>query len=264
MTTPVPASRRGGFELAPAKVELAQRVSDEKYARGDEFQHTSKLYTLSLVPASPPMKVLDIGCGTGLNAGGIAAKGHEVWGVDISPVAIERFRARGYRGEVCNLGDGLPFSEHSFDLVFSSEVIEHVADTESFLADIFRVLRPGGILVMSTPNSAFWIYRLFGLFGKTVSELQHPGHIRFFSKASLVRLVTHAGFASVEIAARHMYVVVGDSIGRRLAPWLGFAGLRPEFRFRTGTRFWHLSRFAPKASGFWADTLILTARKPAA
>ncbi len=244
--------------------ELEQRISDEKYAREVEFARTSKLFALRMVPASPPMKVLDVGCGTGVNAQAIAAKGHRVWGVDVSPVAIERFRARGYEGEVCNLNAGLPFADSSFDLVFASEIIEHVADTERFLAEIFRVLRSGGRLVMSTPNSAFWVYRLLGLLGKTVSELQHPGHLRFFSKAGLIEAMTESGFTSVEAAGRHMYFIVGDSIGRPLAPLLKPVGFRSEHRFRTGTQFWHLSRFAPKASGFWADTLILRAQKPLA
>ncbi|MCZ6721632.1 MAG: class I SAM-dependent methyltransferase, partial [Proteobacteria bacterium] len=79
-------------------VGLEQRISDAKYRRQAEFERTSKAYSLRLVPSSPPMKVLDIGCGTGVNAEALAAKGHEVSGIDISPVAIEKFRARGFDG----------------------------------------------------------------------------------------------------------------------------------------------------------------------
>ncbi|MEE9301540.1 MAG: methyltransferase domain-containing protein [Alphaproteobacteria bacterium] len=245
-------------------VGLEQRISDAKYRRQAEFERTSKAYSLRLVPSSPPMKVLDIGCGTGVNAEALAAKGHEVSGIDISPVAIEKFRARGFDGAVCNINEEIPFEDGTFDLVFGSDVIEHIIDTERALSEMNRVLRPGGQLVLSTPNSAFWVYRLLGLFGKTVSDLQHPGHVRFFSKAALADHVEKAGFVTVEIAARHMYLVMNDALGRLVAPIAGIIGLKREHRFRTGSDFWHVSRFARKASPFWADALIVTARKPGA
>jgi len=61
---------------------------------------------------------------------------------------------------------------------------------ERLVRDMERVLKAGGRLVLSTPNSAFWLYRLLGLLGYTVGELQHPKHFQFFSRRSLLRLLT--------------------------------------------------------------------------
>ena len=57
------------------------------------------------------------------------------------------------------------------------------SDTDIFLDEINRVLKRGSLL-LSTPNSTFWAYRVFSLLGKTLTEVQHPGHVRFFLKKS--------------------------------------------------------------------------------
>jgi SAM-dependent methyltransferase len=146
-------------------------------------------------------------------------------------------------------------------MVYASEVIEHCTDTASFLLNTRAVLRPGGTLLLSTPNSAFWAYRLLGLLGFAASEYQHPGHVRFFSKRSLAGFLTKAGFEIVAVSARHMYLIVGRRLGDPLEPLLRATGFQKEPRFATGDHFWQLSAFARSAGGFWADTLIISARK---
>jgi len=116
-------------------------------------------------------------------------------------------------------------------------------------------------MLLSPPNSAFWPYRILGLFGQTASEYQHPGHVRFFSKRSLAAVITEAGFEVKTLAARHMYVVLARAIGEPVASILQKVGFRKEPRFATGSYFWQLSKFSRTASGLWADTLIVEADK---
>lgn len=236
---------------------------EAKYAAGEEFPRTSKLYTLEFVPDAPPaLEVLDIGCATGANTAAMLAKGHHVRGVDISGNAITKYTARGFDGRTMDIAVGLDFPDASFDLVFCSEVIEHLVRPDGLASEIHRVLRPGGSLVLSTPNSAFWVYRLLGIAGYTLSELQHRMHLRFFSPASLTRLLRDAGFEMEHLGGRSMYMVLPDP-PRLLRPVFSALGLRREMRFRTGKSFWHLSgrtRFLP---GLVADTIIVRAAKPA-
>jgi 2-polyprenyl-3-methyl-5-hydroxy-6-metoxy-1,4-benzoquinol methylase len=245
------------------KAALEERISNRHYASNAEFERSGKVFTRRLVPDSPPLRILDVGCGTGLNAQHLAAKGHTVVGIDLSPVAIEKFRQKGFEGIVCDVEKekGVPFPSCSFDLVFASEVVEHIADTGTFLAELSRLVRPGGTLILSTPNSAFWPYRILGALGRTASEYQHPGHVRFFSRRSLAKALVAAGFVIEAFSARHIYCVCGSSPGDPLAPLLKLLGFSIEPRFATGGHFWQLGTFAKNASTFWADTFIVLARK---
>lgn len=249
--------------MADAASDQARKISDQKYADGAEFERTSKIYMRGLVPAAPPsLRVLDIGCGTGLNASQIAASGHDVVGVDVSDVAIEKFKECGFEGYVCDVIEGMPFEDNSFDLVFAAEVIEHIADTEAFLQELFRVLKPGGRLILSTLNSAFWGFRVFAVLGRTLSEVQHPGHIRFFSVKGLTAWCRNSGFTDVAASGRNIYFILGEPLGTPFGGLLRTLRFNREFRFKTKKYFWHLSRFTKNASSFWTDTQIVTARKP--
>ena len=242
---------------------LEERISDAHYRQAEEYERSSKQQMRALVPANPHCRILDVGCGTGLNASRLAKLGHTVVGIDLSPVAIEKFRERGLEGHVVDIASGpLPFPDHSFGMIYASEVIEHTVDTADFLAKLYRVLQPGGLILLSTPNSAFWPYRILGCLGQTATEYQHPGHVRFFSRRSLREAIEGAGFEVDRFSARHMYLILGSRIGDPLSSLLRACGFLKEPRFATGGHFWQLSRFAEMASPFWADTFIVVARRP--
>jgi SAM-dependent methyltransferase len=140
-------------------------------------------------------------------------------------------------------------------------VIEHMTSPEVLAAEMYRVLKPGGQLVLSTPNSAFWLYRLLGLLGYTVGELQHPKHFQFFSRRSLLKLLGGAGFRPRRLLGRNMYLIL-PGLPRAfdwLPPRLGF---KREVRFRTGRHFWHLSHKSRLLNPLFADCLIVVMDKP--
>ena len=234
---------------------------DQKYTKSREVPRTSKQFTVDCVPADKILDVLDIGCGSGANSLALAQKGHRLHGVDISEVAIEQYCRHGFDGRVADIKSGLDYPDASFDLAFCSEVIEHMTSPEILASEISRILKPGGQLVLSTPNSAFWLYRLLGLFGYTVSELQHPKHFQFFSRRSLIKLLETKGLRAKQVLGRNMYLILPDlpQPFDRILPPLGF---RRETRFRTGTQFWHLSNRSSILNSLLADTLIVIMEKP--
>jgi 2-polyprenyl-3-methyl-5-hydroxy-6-metoxy-1,4-benzoquinol methylase len=241
--------------------EALRSFYETKYSRGEELSRSSKRYTLDCVADGGGLHALDVGCGTGLNSQAIRSKGHNVLGIDIAERAIEAYRARGLEGRVMDIEKPLLFPDESFDLVFCSEVIEHLGSPEILIREARRVLKPGGRLIVSTPNSAFWLYRVLGLLGYTVGELQHPKHFQFFSLRSLRRLLREAGLREIDALGRNMYLILPD-VPRPLRAVLEALGFQREPRFRTGTSFWHLSH----KSRFWnrllADTLILVSERP--
>lgn len=231
---------------------------DEKYARTEEIQRSSKMFTVDqLTPAG--RLVLDIGCGTGVNSERVAAAGHSVVGVDLSREAIGKYHARRFDGLVCDIEAGLPFAAGTFDAALWSEVIEHIVNPEVALREIRRVLRPGGELVLSTPNSAFWLYRVAAVVGRTVSELQHPKHLHFFSRRGLLALLRTEGFEIELATGRNMFPIVGAPQSRTIARLLVRLGFTEERRFVTGQSFWHYSWFGPRLNSLMADTLVVRA-----
>jgi SAM-dependent methyltransferase len=108
-------------------------------------------------------KVLDVGCGNGYVLSRYAAEGAEVYGVDLTPTAIalseRRFELSGLSGlfTVAN-AEELPFEDETFDCVCSMGVVHHTPDTEKAVAEIFRVVKPGGrvILMVYHRNSVLY------------------------------------------------------------------------------------------------------------
>jgi len=100
--------------------------------------------------------VLDVACGEGYGSVLLARHARRVTGADIAPAAVEHARVRyaaidnlEFRVADCA---ALPFADASFDAVVSFETIEHIAAQEAFLDEVRRVLRPGGLFVLSCPN----------------------------------------------------------------------------------------------------------------
>jgi SAM-dependent methyltransferase len=119
-------------------------------------------------------RILDVACGTGYGAALLGAVG-----VDISAEALARARNetdRLIRSDALRL----PFGA-AFDAVVSFETVEHLADPEGFVAECRRVLRPGGLLVMSTPNRELWSPRS--------SKPLQAHHVREFSRKEFLALL---------------------------------------------------------------------------
>jgi SAM-dependent methyltransferase len=105
--------------------------------------------------------VLDVGCNTGYGTLRFAPVARRVVGVDVSPRAIEAAGLRAPDGRpefVLTSGFALPFADASFDLVTSFQVLEHVPDATAFLGELARVTRPGGMVILATPNAATRLY----------------------------------------------------------------------------------------------------------
>lgn len=134
--------------------------------------------------------VLDLGCGMGHVAEKIQPKVKGYMGIDIAKERIKQCKQRLKSEKFFFFtadASKLPFSEAYFDVVIASEIIEHIPDTNLFLQSIRRVLKKGGILIISTPCSFFFEHNLQLLY-------QHE-HLYVFTPRKLTRILKENGFS---------------------------------------------------------------------
>jgi SAM-dependent methyltransferase len=170
--------------------------------------------------------VLEAGCGEGYGADLIAGRARRVIGLDYDESAVAHVRARYPRVEMLhgNLAT-LPLPDGAVDVVVNFQVIEHLWDQGQFVTECHRVLRPGGALLISTPNRI--------TFSPGRDTPINPFHTRELNADELADLLTSAGFRIegvygvfhgerlAELDARHGGSVIDAQIARALAdaPW---------------------------------------------
>lgn len=170
---------------------------------------------MSFVPELEEGKlvVLDAGCNTGVVSKKIIDKGHEVYGIDVSGIALEKAREKGVKTFKSSLQEKLPYKDSFFDMVFSSSVIEHLYDPEFFLRECNRVLKKDGRILLFTPNLASLPNRLRLLLGlyprNTAPVLDWPngGHIRVTTFKALKKVLERNHFRVLEQASTAVYLL---------------------------------------------------------
>lgn len=143
----------------------------------------------------PGRRVLDLGCRSGAVTMHFL-EGNDVTGVDVDPRALELAAERGVVPVRANVEEPLPFGDGTFDVVVAGELLEHVRDPADVVAEVLRVLRPGGAFVGSVPNAFRLQSRLLFLAGRPPED--DPTHLHMYS-ASQVRSLLE-GFARVELS----------------------------------------------------------------
>jgi SAM-dependent methyltransferase len=209
----------------------------------DRARRQARMLTGVLRAVPGPAVIVDIGCGDGL-ATSIAADinpGHLFVGVDWAADALRQARARGITLVRASVdGTYLPIASAAADVVIMSELIEHLVDTDSALEQAWRVLKPGGSLLLSTPNLAAWYNRgllalgvqpvfsevsLRGVFGRPGSQV--AGHLHMFTRRALTGLLTARGFGSITVrgARYHDVPVPLRPLDRAFCAWPSAASI---------------------------------------
>jgi 2-polyprenyl-3-methyl-5-hydroxy-6-metoxy-1,4-benzoquinol methylase len=140
-------------------------------------------------------QLLDVGCGSATLLGLMKQRGFEVRGFDSSEEAAQI--AKSENGVDVTVGNRLQdagFADGSFDLVTLFHVMEHVTDPRSVLAEVRRLLKPSGRLVLQVPNIESW---QFSFFGVRWYGLDVPRHVVNYSNRAMQKLLAESGFKVV-------------------------------------------------------------------
>jgi SAM-dependent methyltransferase len=178
--------------------------------------------TLGLPPAA---RVLDAPCGgSAALTLALIEKGYQAIGADLDPDAEARL---GHAFAKMDLNAATPWPEQSFDAIFSTEGIEHLENHFAFLREMCRILKPGGVLVLTTPNITalrsrvrFFGSGFFGRDGRPLNESgRHPLHHIGLATFPALRYELHvSGFHLMEV--RHTHIKPISYCYAIYAPWM--------------------------------------------
>lgn len=174
--------------------------------------------------------LLDIGCGNGDFVQLAHEAGWETFGIDPDPKAVAATKSLGLNAQVGGI-ESINNQEKAYDIITSSHVIEHVHNPIGLLRACHRLLKPGGMLWLETPNIKSYGHRFYGRYWR---GLETPRHLVIFSPSGLLNNLNDVGF--IKIKQKH----------RALSTFFSFP--ESERVFNEARRKGHLSNLVTKAS----------------
>jgi 2-polyprenyl-3-methyl-5-hydroxy-6-metoxy-1,4-benzoquinol methylase len=189
----------------PAKTDEAASIASQEFVWSGAGANTTDRYlsrpAIELLNRFGSTRVLDLGCGNGAFTGLLAAQGFSVQGCDASSSGIQIARASFPETPffLHDLSNMLPDCHKAqYDAVVSLEVIEHLLLPRTLMENAFHALRPGGVFILSTPFHGYLKNLALAITNK-FDDHWHPlrdfGHVKFFSKRTLLQLFAESGFA---------------------------------------------------------------------
>jgi len=175
---------------------LGERYEEHHRTRRDEgdFVFVPERIPIFQAAIGRGKRVLDLGCRSGALTRHFV-DGNEVVGLDVDPAALAKAEALGITPVQADVEELLPFEDASFDAVVAGELLEHLQFPDALVAEMRRVLRPGGVAVGSVPNAFRVQGRLRFLLGRPPED--DPTHLRMFSPDAMRELL--ADFEDVKL-----------------------------------------------------------------
>ena len=212
---------------------LRQDFAERRFAHAwtpSRFDRTRAARLRELLVGRPRGALLDVGCYDGQFLSQVLeGRAQRVVGVDVSHGGLRAAACRGVLGVRAQIEARLPFATDSFATVVAAEVIEHVFDTQAVLDELARVVRPGGWLVVTTPNLVALSGRAQLVLGRSPHNVEFDaspgtsGHVRYFTFDTLELLLGRAGLRPLGRWTNvvHFSVLGSSTLVGRLRPSLG-------------------------------------------
>ncbi|MDO8680076.1 MAG: class I SAM-dependent methyltransferase [Acidobacteriota bacterium] len=177
----------------------AEQVSPWRHHVRKRREYVERVIRRHLAASRLPRaaRLLDFGCGDGNNLVWLSKYSDAVYGSDYNLLRLVRAQAQN-PGATIFAADILDFpaENNAFDVIFFNHVIEHIPDDACALATVHRILRPGGLLVLGTPNEGSWWWQL--AYRRDPASLQNTDHCHFYTAATIGAKVTASGLTLEE------------------------------------------------------------------
>jgi 2-polyprenyl-3-methyl-5-hydroxy-6-metoxy-1,4-benzoquinol methylase len=152
-------------------------------------------------------KVLDAGCGTGWFSKAAADRGAIVTSMDLGENLLSKVAMKCNSERIVGSILEIPFPDNFFDIVISSEVIEHVPDPFKAMHELYRVLKPGGNLILTTPNK-IWYFAVW--IGNTFKMRPYQGLENWTGWFEMKRKLNRIGIKEYQLTGIHLFPFVSS------------------------------------------------------
>ncbi len=178
---------RAGAPLSRERLLRLKQMQDRHFWFAGRWALVASWLHRCRIP--PEARILDLGCGPGRNLARLASLGWRAAGLDLSWDALLMAQEISRQGQVLQAdAAALPFQDNSFHAVLALDLLEHVDDAAA-LSEIFRVVKPGGWLILTVPATP-WLYGY---------RDRAAGHLRRYTRHRLAELVRRAGFEILDL-----------------------------------------------------------------
>lgn len=212
--------------------QLSEYTKSKNYAFQirEDYMEGRLRRCVSIIKKLSPGLLLDVGCSDGEWAKYWIYRGWRAFGVDVNSQNVEIAKKKGVQAAVLDLNkDNLPFDSNFFDLIFAGEIIEHLIDTDGFLRELHRCLKPQGHLLLTTPNLASFENRIRILLGRYPVwfdyGLHGSGHIRAYTPRVLKYQLRQNGFSIVKHTGNWVPFIPQKIVNDLKLPCLSLTGI---------------------------------------
>jgi ubiquinone/menaquinone biosynthesis C-methylase UbiE/uncharacterized protein YbaR (Trm112 family) len=161
-------------------------------------QYVEKVLKDYLAQSTSVPVALDLGCGDGLNTSWLLNYFPQMYASDYNLLRLLRSSRRnpGARVFMADVTD-YPVTDHAFDVIFFNHVLEHIPEDEKALAEVYRMLKPGGLLILGVPNEGAFFWQM--AYKLQPASLASSDHLHFYTAGSISEKCLDAGFTIKEI-----------------------------------------------------------------